>query len=367
MRTPILYIVFLLFFSISNAQITKKMDSLYYQQWQKNYMDIDSLSNPSLEPIVVKDKDSIISKPMILSKFRAEELPITPYRLMHFENPREWFFYGQNNLTFNQSSFSNWRAGGNNNIGVLGKINYTLTMKKNRHFWENNVQLGYGLVSLIGQYTRKTEDFINISTNYGYELRNDFYLSAGYQFLTQFSAGYNYQSIQKPKYDERISEFLAPAYLNLGFGFSYNPKENFQVIFRPLNGKFTIVTDSFLQKKDKFGLEHDGQSIRKELGAMLNVIYKLPIYKDIFWLNQVNFFTNYLNHIERVDVSYNGLISIKFNRLISALVNVDMVYDHDQIQKLQFKQALGIGISYHIGLKNKDIIPKKTPIRPFVQ
>ena len=67
-----------------------------------------------------------------------------------------------------------------------------------------------------------------------------------------------------------------------------------------------------------YGLEKDGQSLRKELGAMVNILYRQKIYKDINLVNQLNFFTNYLYHTERVDFSYNGQLNFRVNKLISA-------------------------------------------------
>ena len=66
--------------------------------------------------------------------------------------------------------------------------------------------------------------------NYGYDLGKNYYLSSGLQFISQFAPGYNYVKTPSPNFDDRISKFLAPAYINTGIGISYNPNENFQVI-----------------------------------------------------------------------------------------------------------------------------------------
>ncbi|MBN9336598.1 MAG: hypothetical protein J0I88_01950, partial [Chryseobacterium sp.] len=154
-------------------------------------------------------------------------------------------------------------------------------------------------------------------------------------------------------------------YLNLGIGVSYNPNENFQVILRPVNGKFTFVLDKKLQFAGNYGLERDGQSLRAELGAMLNVLYKIKLFKDATYINQINFFTNYLQHSERVDINYSGSLNLKFNKYITTVVTLDLMYDHDQIQKLQRKQTLGVGITYNLGYKiERD--NKTGVIKPFV-
>ena len=58
---------------------------------------------------------------------------------------------------------------------------------------------------------------------------------------------------------------------------------------------------------------------------------------------------------------------MKFNKFISAIIGVDVLYDHDQIKRTQMKQTLGIGFTYNLG---SDVQPKNTnkkSIKPFVK
>lgn len=353
--------------SAQRSNIQKKIDSLYQQRWYSTAIDMDSLANPQLLEITTHHRDTIVIADEVVVPPAPEDIPITPFNLVNWKEPKRWFFFGQNNLIFNQSSFSNWNSGGNNNLGIIGKINYNLSYKRDYHYLENILQLGYGFVATKGQSSRKTEDYINLMTNYGYELGRNYYISTGFQFLSQFTPGYNYGTTPDPNYGDRVSRFMAPGYLNVGLGISYNPNENFQVIFRPANGKFTFVLDPKLQQKGRYGLERDGQSVRSELGAMLNLLYRLNIYKDINLVNQLNFFSNYLYHAERVDINYSGVLNMRFNRYISGVVGVDLVYDHDQVKRLQVKQTLGVGFTYNIG--GADLLPKnssKKTIKPFI-
>lgn len=364
----IVFSVFLLFFSISvfgqNNEVRARIDSLAQKRWDSNLPNLDSLENPKLVNIDRHYKDSIIIRDKIVMSTLSGELPVTPYQMLRTPSPLRWFYYGQNNLVFNQSSFSNWNAGGNNNIGIIGKVRYNISYRKNRHFLENNIRLGYGFVATQGEASRKTEDYINLMLNYGYDIGRDFYLSTGFQFTSQFAPGYNYSATPDPSFTDRISRFMAPGYFNAGFGISYNPSENFQVILRPLNGKFTFVADPLLQKAGRYGLERDGQSVRAEVGALLNILYRLQIYKDISFTNQANFFSNYGFRPELIDIAYNGTLNLKVNEFISAVVSLDLLYDHDQLAKLQLKQTLGIGFSYNFGYENKE--KDRRMIKPFI-
>ncbi|MGC4128572.1 MAG: DUF3078 domain-containing protein [Bergeyella sp.] len=366
-RITALLLIFLtgIFYSQKKPYLSE-IDSISQSRWNAVSIDMDSLNDPKFDKVsVTLRRDTVIVPKEVIITSVPEEIPVTPFSLI--KNPEKtWFYYGQNNLVFNQSSFSNWISGGNNNIGIIGKVNYNIIYKHQKHYLENIIQLGYGLIAQEDQSARKTEDYINLMTNYGYELGGDYYLSSGIQFLSQFTPGYNYSETPDPEISDRVSRFLAPGYVNLGIGISYNPKENFQVIFRPVNGKFTFVTDPHLQLAGKFGLERDGQSMRAEIGAMLNIIYRLKIKKGINFDNQLNFFSNYLHHSERVDIAYAGNLNIRFNKFISTIVSLDMVYDHDQIARLQRKQTLSVGLSYNLGQSiEKDQRPSKE-VKPFV-
>lgn len=344
----------------------KLIDSISQAQWTKNNLNLDSLSDPKITAIKRNFADTIYLPKKVIESAIPNQIPVTPFGLVKYQSPKRWYFVGQNNLVFNQSSFMNWNAGGNNNIGVIGKINYNLSYKKNKHFLENIIQMGYGFVTTDGQPTKKTDDYLNLTTNYGYDIGKNYYLSSGVQFVSQFGPGYNYSATPDPKYDDRISKFMAPGYLNLGVGISYNPNENLQIIFRPINGRFTFVLDPQLQKAGKYGLLEDGQSVRTELGIRLNFIYRLNIYKDIYLDNQLNLFSNYLEHTERVNVLYNASLNFKFNKYITTVVNLDMLYDHYQIQKLQTKQTLGIGLIYNIGTQTIEKDNRKKVIKPII-
>ncbi|QCX53007.1 DUF3078 domain-containing protein [Elizabethkingia sp. JS20170427COW] len=362
-------------FTFISAQIDKKpavspnrsiIDSINHNRWQENTVSLDSISAIKLVDIPkVKAETKLIQEDKIQPTEVTEPVPVTPYQIMNTPSERRWFIFGKNNVTFNQSSFSNWNPGGTNSFGINAKVNYTFVYKKNRHFLENNIQLGYGMVSSSGQSSRKTDDVINIFSNYGYDLGKNYYLSAGIQFLSQFSPGYNYNNTPDPTYDDRVSKFMAPGYLNVGAGISFNPKENFQIIFRPATGRFTFVLDPHLQKAGSYGLERDGQSVRTEFGALANILYKLEIMKGLSFTNQLNLFSSYASHPERVDISYTGTVNIKFNKFITTMITMDLLYDHDQLQRLQMKQTLGVGFSYDLGIQSKDRPDTKKLIKPF--
>lgn len=258
---------------------------------------------------------------------------------------KDWTINGQNTLMLNQTAFSNWVGGGANNVGWILGTNYNMTYEKGKDLWENVVILGYGQNNTEGTGTRKTQDVINLSTNYGRKIADNWYASAGAGLMSQFAAGY--ENGNDPS-AAKISSFMAPGYVNVGAGFTYKPNDNFTATLRPANARMTFVLDKDLQTKGNYGLKNDGDSFLFQLGFSATAGYKIDLMKNVTLTNSASVFSNYLDHPERLVLGYGGILNMKINEYISTNVTLDLMYDHNQIQKTQVKQTLGVGLSYNI-------------------
>ncbi|PWW28705.1 DUF3078 domain-containing protein [Chryseobacterium sp. AG844] len=257
---------------------------------------------------------------------------------------KAWSIQGQNTLMLNQAAFSNWVGGGANNVGWLAGVNYNLTYEKGKDLWENVIILGYGQNNTQGTGVRKTQDVINLSTNYGREFAKHWYYSAGAGFQTQFAAGYEDGNNPNAK---KISNFMAPGFLNVGAGVTYRPNDNLTVTLRPANARWTFVLDQDLQTAKTYGLKNDGDSSLFQFGFLGTAMYKLKIMENITLLNTASVFSNYIDHPDRLVLGYSGVLSMKINKYISTNVTLDLLYDHNQIWKTQLKQTLGVGLAYN--------------------
>ena len=264
-----------------------------------------------------------------------------------------WAISGENTLMLNQAAFSNWVGGGANNIGWLVGTNYNFTYLKDKNLWENNIILGYGQNDTKGLGRRKTQDLINISTNYGRAISKSWYVSAGASLITQFDKGYadgNNPAAAK------ISSFMAPGYVNIGAGFTYKPNDNFTATIRPANARMTFVLDKDLQTKGTYGLKNNGDSMLFQFGLYADAAYKLQLMENISLTNKAWLFSNYIDHPERVAMGYSGILNLKINKYISSNITLDLIYDHNQIRRTQLKQTLGVGFAYNFsnGVKKED-------------
>lgn len=73
--------------------------------------------------------------------------------------------------SFNQSTFDNWLAGGENNIsGTLG-VNYDFNYKKDDLTWDNKVIASYGIVKTrTSSFAKKTDDRLELNSLLGKKL-----------------------------------------------------------------------------------------------------------------------------------------------------------------------------------------------------
>ncbi|MDQ0592341.1 hypothetical protein QFZ37_000710 [Chryseobacterium ginsenosidimutans] len=264
-----------------------------------------------------------------------------------------WSVLGKQSLMINQAAFSNWVGGGANNVGWLAGVDYNITYEKDKDLWENLILLNYGQNDTQGIGVRKTQDVINVSTNYGRKVSKSWYLSAGAGFQSQFATGYEDGNNPEAK---KISNFMAPGYLNVGMGITYRPNDNINVTLRPSNARWVFVLDKDLQLAGNYGLKADGDSSLLQFGFLGTALYKVKLMENVNITNTASVFSNYLDHPERLVLAYGMVLNLKVNKFISSNITVDVLYDHNQIQKTQLKQTLGVGFAYTLdnGVKRSD-------------
>jgi len=72
------------------------------------------------------------------------------------DTTKMWNIHGENTFLINQSSFSNWAAGGVNAFAGNLLFNYDFNYKKDKWSWDNKAILGYGLSKQGDVGVRKT-------------------------------------------------------------------------------------------------------------------------------------------------------------------------------------------------------------------
>lgn len=255
-----------------------------------------------------------------------------------------WKKGGNFALNITQASFTNWAAGGQNTVAGGSKLKLFANYNKAKTSWENVLNLGYGISKVEGLELQKNDDIIDFQSKLGIKSGPKWFYSGLLAFKSQFAPGYS-----DATNTVKISNLMAPAYLTLAFGMDYKPNDKFSVVFSPITGKLTIVNDKDLD--GQFGVEA-GKTTRMELGASLNTNFKQEIVKNVGLISDLGLFSNYLNNPQNIDVDWKLGINMKINSFLSASINTQLIYDADIIDpvdqeaKIQFKELLGIGLSF---------------------
>ncbi len=263
-----------------------------------------------------------------------------------------WKKGGDFTLTFSQVSFSNWAAGGKNSVSGVGMFNYSANYAKERLNWDNNINLGYGLLKEGSNDLIKSEDKIDLSSKLGIKIsENGKWLYSGlFNFRSQFANGYKY-----PDTDNKISGLIAPAYITLALGADYKPSDNFSLFLSPLGTKITIVANGELSSIGAFGVA-EGKKARAELGGSMKAELKFPVVENVDVQTVLVLFSNYLENPQNVDVNWDFRVNMKINKFLSANIVTNMIYDHDILipiddagnkgRRVQWKQLFGAGLSF---------------------
>ena len=158
--------------------------------------------------------------------------------------PIYWTKSLMTNVNIGQTSLTNWAAGGDNTVSFAGFVDGNANYAKDAMFWNNRLQLDYGFLYASSKpILQKNTDRIYLESKWGYktETMKNLYFSANYDFKSQFSTGYDYNTpgnlvdengnqlegdALKDAWKEARglkSGFLAPAYTNLALGIDYKP------------------------------------------------------------------------------------------------------------------------------------------------
>lgn len=274
------------------------------------------------------------------------------------DTTKGWKTGGLINLNLSQTSFSHWSAGGDNSIAGNGLLSLFGNLKSGKSTWDNNLDIGYGLVQRTDQFKNrqivKTDDKIDYNSKYGRMLIKNLYYAVFLSFKTQMSPGY-----AKPGDTIPISNFLSPGYIILAVGLDYQPNKHLAMFLAPVTGRITIVKDTMLSNKGSYGVS-PGKHSRQEFGGYLRLTYKLDVMENVALQAKADFFSNYLKNPQNIVVNSECLISMKVNKYIGATLGMTLIYD-DAVKikeptetdpnrivgpKIQFKELLGIGFSY---------------------
>ncbi|MFT4577050.1 MAG: hypothetical protein ACI9SI_001989 [Polaribacter sp.] len=250
----------------------------------------------------------------------------------------KWKVNGQFTFLFNQSTFTNWNAGGENTIAGNFGINYDFNYKNHDWNWDNRIITVYGLSNVKDGGYRKTSDRFEYNSLLGKKTKKDWFLSFFLNFKTQYSIGYDY----KPDPKVAISDFFSPAYLSFGPGMLWKKSDNATINIAPASTRFTFVSDAF---SGKYGVEQ-GENTKIALGFSLSAYFKFKIFEDVTMQHIFALYSNYLERAQNVDVDYQVQFSVPVNKYLSMDILLHTIIDDNASSKVQFKEIFGLSVKY---------------------
>ncbi|SMO37941.1 Protein of unknown function [Saccharicrinis carchari] len=284
--------------------------------------------------------------------FLSMLMPTTWAQQQNNDTLKTWKGGGSMSLNFSQVSLTNWAGGGNNSVAGTFLFKGFLNHKNGKLAWDNTLDLGYGL-SKQGDYKlAKSEDKIQLATKLGYEAGKHWYYSALVDLKTQLAIGYKDPLIQSVK----VSDFMAPGYVQFSLGMDYKPSDNFSLYLSPITSKLTVVAEDSLADVGAFGVD-PGDKVRSEYGASLKLLAKKnEVLQNVNVYTRLDMFSNYSENPENIDVDWEFGLEMKVNKYLNAIFTTNLVYDDDvhyindsrvdQGPKTQVKQMFGAGLSY---------------------
>jgi hypothetical protein len=264
-----------------------------------------------------------------------------------------WKSKGKVTFLFNQANFNNWIAGGENSFsGNLG-LDYKLDYKKDDYLWENRILASYGVLQTQNSnFEKKTDDKLEINSIVSKKTESYWSYSFFANFSTQFTTGYLYtKDVNGAEIREENTKFMSPGYLLFGPGMYWKKNDNLKINLAPLTSKFTFVDDRYTSipgyvDGKYFGVDAN-QSMLYQLGFNASANYKFTIMENVTAENFLSLYSNYLKNPQNIDINYTLDIAMKINKVLTANLNFQAIYDDDAFSGFQTKEVFGVGLNYN--------------------
>ncbi|WP_347172866.1 DUF3078 domain-containing protein [Polaribacter uvawellassae] len=252
--------------------------------------------------------------------------------------PPKWKVTGLFTFLFNQSTFTNWKAGGDNTIAANIGINYDFNYKNKKWNWDNRIITVYGLSNIQDAGVRKTSDRFEYNSLLGLKSNKYWFFSFFLNFKTQYTRGFDYKKTPRAP----ISDFFSPAYLSFGPGMLWKRTDDITINIAPATSRFTFVNDEF---SGKYGVEA-GENVKFALGFSLTAYLKFEVMENITMQNIIAMYSNYLQRAQNVDLDYQAKFSIDVNKYMTVDVLFHTLIDDNASSKIQLKEIFGLGLKY---------------------
>jgi len=268
-----------------------------------------------------------------------------------------WLHVFNASLQFTQAYISrNWYQGGENNLALLGSINWNCNLNQDVHpNWLFNNALSYklGVATTHGDSIRNyliNEDHFLFSSQLGYKAVKNWYYSAMLQFTTQFLNNY------KTNTRTMTAAFLSPAELNIGLGMTYNYKKAddrmFTLAIAPLSYNLKYCRNITDIDPTRFGIDAAHHS-KSTFGSNFEAKLLWRFTPNVMLTSRLYMFTNY----EYVQGDWENTLDLSISKYLTTQFYTHLRFDRsvardDDWKFWQFKEILSLGVIYRFATVN---------------
>ena len=320
---------------------------------------------------------------------------------------KAWKFDGTVGLNAAATGLVNWAAGGKNNVNGIVYAKLHLLYHKDAIAWETNFDTDFGMtwIDQKDDAFQKSSDNIKLATKFGWEFKQNWYLTVLGSFQSQYALGRSYDG--GPLYNPIISKWLAPSYTDVSVGIDWKKSVNgadFSVYLSPIAGRITTAyvgsawdakyTAEYIAAnqtetgyvfsedlKDRYGVSYYDatgaklydRNARAEFGLSFKGAiaytyndFKISTTLGLFSpyagkgydLNGADPYFQYSNknrHFGMFDVDWDVMMSYQFLKCLQVTLQTNLKYypgtliaDRDGVlaERVQFKGVLGLGVGY---------------------
>ena len=264
-----------------------------------------------------------------------------------------WRTQGKFGLNANAAALSaNWKGGGANTVGGQVLANVKASRVRGPHSFDNEADF-----LLAGAYTkglgyRKGQDRLYLDTKYGYALGRRWAAFASLTLLTQWAPGFKYR--KNSAGDEEavpVSDFFAPAFVTMAYGFEYHPNPAFKLRLAPFAPRLTVVADAARLVEGAgerpYGVLPGRRARWEVLAAQVLAEYDKNLSANVNLKARYVLFANYETLAARtIDHRLDVALTAKVARYLNVALNGTALYDFDQDESVQYAQGLTLGLAY---------------------
>lgn len=237
-------------------------------------------------------------------------------------------------LNLTQVSFSdNWAQGGENALAYATTLNGKSVQDLSKTNWATSYKFAFGQTKLGEQGIRKSDDKIDVESNFTYKMGTYINPYVAATLKTQFVKGYDYAADP----DSVVSNFFDPGYLTQSVGLGYQPIP--QIKTRLGAALREVITSQFT---DYAG----GEKTKVEGGLESVTEVAWQMHSNLLFTGKVELFEAF-NNLDIIIMRSDNTLAAKVSKYVTVNFNVQLLKEPPVSRgKIQRKQTLAVGLSY---------------------